>query len=101
MLSSTTELCHSVGGPVWCSNAVCRVAWEARVVDRMPYARVLMPYRANKECSLFVRVLNVLRLVKLLAAIDSPPVTHWFTRGGGGASITRIPAEREDSAGFY
>ena len=31
----------------------------------------------------------------------SPPASHGFTRRGGGASITIIPAEREDSAGFY
>ena len=31
----------------------------------------------------------------------SPPASRGFTRRGGGASITIIPAEREDSAGFY
>ena len=31
----------------------------------------------------------------------SPPASRGFTRRGGGASITVIPAEREDSAGFY
>ena len=36
-----------------------------------------------------------------LGHCHSPPASHGFTRRGGGASITIIPAEREDSAGFY
>ena len=35
------------------------------------------------------------------ARVYSPPASRGFTRRGGGASITIIPAEREDSAGFY
>ena len=32
----------------------------------------------------------------MLRRIYSPPASHGFTRRGGGASITIIPAERED-----
>ena len=31
----------------------------------------------------------------------SPPASHGFTRRGGGASITIIPAEREDCSRIY
>ena len=36
-----------------------------------------------------------------LSCLFSHPASHGFTRRGGGASITIVPAEREDSAGFY
>ena len=44
-----------------------------------------------------VEKLTIQRVIR----IYSPPASRGFTRRGGGASITIIPAEREDSAGFY
>ena len=49
VLSSATELATVWMGRSGAQYAVCWVAWKARVVDRMPCAYVLMPYRAQLE----------------------------------------------------
>ena len=38
VLSSATELGHSVDGPVWCSQDMCWVAWKARESRRRSHA---------------------------------------------------------------